>query len=684
MTTTAVDPVSRADPVIPPAKTPPAQAAIVVGIGLLTIAVVPGWSSSAWVPKEAVLAVLAAAGLPVLVALAIGRSPGVAPSTRLAARLAGLFVVIALVSALLSKAPGISMVGLYQQGTGWVFVAGLAGCWALGTRLGSRARELLQLVIIFCAVVNAIIGVLQLFVSLDRFGLPLYGGSLVDGLQPNPFEFAALMAAALGLLVSRFVDRPREWYLPVVVVMIGAGASGERLPLLLIAGVMAWALWSAWRTGGPREQWRTGGPREQWRTGGPREQWRTGGPREQWRTGGPLEQRRTGFPARLAMTQAVRRSVAFCALTLVSLLAGALIASWSNAAGSIARVAGSTSEETFGQRLMAWREGLRAFTHHLLIGAGPGQFRSVTSFLFPLSFVKPSPGEVFTDAHNFIVEYLTTTGILGTLALLCWLAVILSKARGPLAVAAIVLIAIELAEPLDAAVFPVALAALGAAGPLSRYESSHHIPDRVRQRRPGDGPAAFPVAVRAIVGAFTVVGLVAGTLLVAGDGLMLRGQGQRELAQDTLALGNGTTANTLLSAWPDPAQLLSETHFYLGLGDHPGQRLQAVHWSEVAVSRDPTNSSLLVMLSSYELVAGEYRAAQQSALEAYDYLPWYPSALNNLGIASLVLGENAQAHHWFALSLEVSPNQSSIRSLYNGSCRLKLGEIGISQLGRVC
>ena len=218
--------------------------------------------------------------------------------------------------------------------------------------------------------------------------------------------------------------------------MIGAGACGERLPLLLILGVMAWAVWRAWRAGGPREPLTLG-----------------------------RRKFRTGVLARFATTQAVRRSVAFCALTLVSLLGGALIASWSNAGGSIARVASSTSEETFGQRFMAWREGLRAFTHHLLIGAGPGQFRSVTSFLFPLSFVKPSPGEVFTDAHNFIVEYLTTTGILGALALLCWLAVILSKARGPLVVAAVVLIAIELAEPLDAAVFPVAFAAARRRGP---------------------------------------------------------------------------------------------------------------------------------------------------------------------------------------------------------------------------
>ena len=422
MTITAVDPVSRADPASPPARIAVSEVAIVVGIGLLTVAVVPNWSSSAWVPKEAVLGVLAAAGLPVLAFLALGRSRDIPGNTRLAARLAAIFVVVALVSALASKTPGLAMVGLYQQGTGWVFVAGLAGCWALGTRLGPRARDLLQLVIIFCAVANAVVGMLQLTGDLGRFGLPLYGGSLIGGLQGNPFEFGALMAAALALLVNRFVQRPREWYLPVAVVMIGGGACGERLPLLLIVAVLAWALWRAAGLGSARKR------------------------------------------------EVVRSTVALGALTLVSLLAGALIASWVNTGGSISRVEGSTSEETFGQRLMAWREGLRVFTHHLLIGAGPGQFRSVTSALFPLSFVKPAPGEVFTDAHNFIVEYLTTTGILGALAFLTFLGVILFRARGPLALAAVVLIAIELAEPLNAAVFPVALAALAAAGPLTLRE----------------------------------------------------------------------------------------------------------------------------------------------------------------------------------------------------------------------
>ena len=134
---------------------------------------------------------------------------------------------------------------------------------------------------------------------------------------------------------------------------------------------------------------------------------------------------------------------------------------------------------------------------------------------------------------------------------------------------------------------------------------------------------------------------------------MLRGPGASSTSPRTRrARESASTANTLLAAWPDPAELLSETHFYLGLGDHPGQRLQAIRWAEVAVSRDPTNPCLLVMLSSYQLVAGQYRAAQQSALTGTD-----ATCLLALGPersrASLrsLLGEHSEAHHWFALSL---------------------------------
>jgi tetratricopeptide (TPR) repeat protein len=240
--------------------------------------------------------------------------------------------------------------------------------------------------------------------------------------------------------------------------------------------------------------------------------------------------------------------------------------------------------------------------------------------------------------------------------------------------------AMELAEPLNAAVLPVALGALGAAGPAAEAASAAQ-PAGALQR---DGPASFSLAGRAVVAVMAVVGIVAGALFIVGDGVMLRGQGQRSLAQDSAALSSASTANTLLGAWPDPAELSSETHFYLSLGDHPAERVQAIRWAEIAVSRDPTNPSLLVMLSSYQLAAGQYGAAQQSALSAQTYLPYWPSALNDLGVASLLLGQHSEALHWFAISLEVDPQQPPIRNLYDGRCKLDVHHIGLSQLGQSC
>lgn len=614
----------------PPRRTAPSQVAIAGGIAALTVAVAPGWSTSAWAPKEAVLVVLAAAGLPVLVATAFARSTGpmrrgaVTPHARLCARLGCAFVAVALVSALVSRSPALAMVGLYQQGTGWVFVAGAAGCWALGTRLDSGGRDLLGRLLVYGGMVNAVVAVLQLVVNLGSLGLPLYDGNLPDGLQSNPFELGALMAAGLALTVDRYRRSPREWYLPVVVLMVGAGASGMRLPLVLVVCVLAVACWQAFG------------------------------------------------PGRHETREVARRTVGFCALSICGVLAGTVFASVVDHFGTFQRVAGATSEETFGQRLMAWKIGVRSVASHPLLGAGPGQYRAATSALFPLSFVRNAPDEVFTDAHNFVVEYVTTTGVLGLAALLGFLAVVLYRARGPLVLAALVLLGIELAEPLDVAIFPVALAALGAAVPL------------VASRATPVCPPPLGRLWRRAVAVFAVVGIAAGGLFLAADGVMLRADGQFDLAQDQSALSSASFADAVLSAWPDPAVLLGRIHFYMGLGGHTAERDEAVHWAQVAVSRDPTDPAQLLTLADYELDAGRFRAALESAREARTYLPWYPSALNVLGVASLALGEKATAHHWFGLSLEIEPHQPPIEAFYKGSCTIERNDIGLSLLSRSC
>jgi hypothetical protein len=74
-----------------------------------------------------------------------------------------------------------------------------------------------------------------------------------------------------------------------------------------------------------------------------------------------------------------------------------------------------------------------------------------------------------TDCHNFLIEVVTTTGILGLICFVAWLGTAANRASGPLLVAAMAIFFVELVEPLNIGVTPIAFLALGAATvPLGR------------------------------------------------------------------------------------------------------------------------------------------------------------------------------------------------------------------------
>src|SRR5205823_4892762 len=121
-----------------------------------------------WSPRAVVVLVLAAAGLPVLVRLALVRS-----DVRWPAWAAAGFVAWAGLSTALSPHPQLALLGHYNQGTGLLFVAGLAGAWALGSASGDGGRMLVERAVLLGALVNAGIAVLQTAVNLDRLHLGL-------------------------------------------------------------------------------------------------------------------------------------------------------------------------------------------------------------------------------------------------------------------------------------------------------------------------------------------------------------------------------------------------------------------------------------------------------------------------------------------------------------------------------
>jgi hypothetical protein len=259
------------------------------------------------------------------------RAWGVGPDamhTRAPAIAALVFVVVATLSAFTSKAVGSAIVGLYQQGTGLIFVLALAGVWALATTAGDAGRPRVEVAIIVGAVANAAVAVVQQTVG---FTSTVLDGSNIfaSGLAGNPVFFAALCAAALALLGGRFTDHPREWWLPVALLGIGVGSSGERLPALLVLGVVGVEGVAF------------------------------------------LLRRRQGGPARISTL------AGFGALAIGGVVAGSTLASLRNSTvgGLIGRTAQSTTQSTFGVRFDIWRAAATAVGPPPRRGAGPGQFR---------------------------------------------------------------------------------------------------------------------------------------------------------------------------------------------------------------------------------------------------------------------------------------------------------------------
>lgn len=629
--------------------------AVAIAAFVLIVGVLPDLSTGPWPPKAAVLLVLGAAGIPILAWRAIGRGAARRTTAEMwAARAAVGFVVAAALATIGASRPLLAVVGLYQQGTGLVFVASIAGCWAVGTIVGPDDRRILITAIIAGAVVNSVVGILQVAVGLQYIGLPLYQGVQADGLLTNPVHLGALLAAALVLAAPRFAASPGSLWVVVAILGAGVGITGSRLPALMVLGVALWVLWRAWRADSTSPSQRGRGRRATLRTG-----------------------------------------VGFAGLSVGAVVAGSVLAlvRGSSSSGVAGATAGSTVNETFGQRLSAWTAGLHALVDKPLLGAGPGQFRTATSALFPASFVRQNPDLYFTDAHNIVIEYAVTTGLLGAILLVAWLALSLGTKRGPLVGFAIVLLASGLIEPLDPVVTPLMMLALGAAAlrpirsPAAAVASPAKAPSRGSSRRqPGDpGTSGPPRPVRWASLALVGVASAAAVTFLIGDAALQYSSSQYSVAQDTTAQSAASVANDLLAPWPDPATQLGEIHGYLGLDVRfAAQKQQAISWRRQAVLRDPTNWILWTYLAQAQALNGELGPAQASALSALRWFPHDVATLTLLGTLAAVQHQPAAAHAWFGRALAVAPHNAGLRALYDGRCRPAVSGLRTSAIKQGC
>ena len=80
-----------------------------------------------------------------------------------------------------------------------------------------------------------------------------------------------------------------------------------------------------------------------------------------------------------------------------------------------------------------WGNAVSAIEEQPLLGYGPGRFATAVSPHTSVEVARYTGGDVlYADAHNFVVEYATTTGLVGLLLLFGWLISAGRRARGPL------------------------------------------------------------------------------------------------------------------------------------------------------------------------------------------------------------------------------------------------------------
>jgi O-antigen ligase len=531
--------------------------------------------------RLAVLLVLGALGLPILVTLA-GRS-----RFRWPALCAIGFLSWALLSAALSPAPDVGFFGIYLWGTGWLFLAALACLWALGTVIGASGARLLGRALLGVALVQALVVLLETagagWPALGRVETHIpdlyFGSGQPYGTLENPVYVSALLLGGMALLAYRAERRGRLWWSCVVLLAAADFLVGERVGPVLLVGLVLWVGWQR----GPRVAGRFAGGV-------------VGGYGAGW---------------------------------LVELLAGT----------GRAVVSGQRLSTSAGlsARFYEWRAALEALGHHLLLGSGPSESRWLTTPLLPLSVGRNSD---FTDTHNIVLEIAVTTGLIGLLAFAGWLGPTLVRARGPLALFALVVLATELVEPLDISVTPLALLALGAAvssppptTSFGRGAAQGLLPDQggAAARAGGRHPGRRALGIAG-----------AGIALLFGISIVVGGA-QFGVGRHTGSIAALESASGRLSMWAAPPQVLG-----LGLDqeavrtDSRALAAQALRWTTVAEGRDPTDWASWDDLGFEQLQLGRVAAAEQDFHRAVVLDPWSSDAYRGEVLVAMARRDETQ------------------------------------------
>lgn len=545
------------------------------GIALIwPLAYSPALYSPVWAPKFAIVIVVAAAGIPLM--LRERSRAGVAATA---------FLAVATVATLLSDSPLMSLVGLWNWGTGWLLIASLVGAWAIGRALSEHDRSLVEKALLTSTVLIAVVALLQMTVNLTSLGLPLVFGRST-ALQGNPVYLGGVLIFGLVLSAWRVACRDYRW-IPGVVLIAAALAVAQGRVSLLVACLTPLALLRA----------------------------------------------RGARPALVVALAVGTGWMAGLGVTLVSDVPNA--PGRTDRASAEVAVGTYTAREGLAPRLRTWATAWPAIKERPLIGAGPGRFWAATIRHRTLAMTRFQPTQYYTDPHNFLVEFATTTGILGLAALLAWLGVAGRGAGGPLGLAAGMLLLMHLLQPLSAVVTPLAMLALGASTARRAVPGSHRLQSSAGRRR-------LPT-----ITLVSRVAQIAGVMIgILGAAVFLRGQLALRHAYLTFDPRASALADRYLQAWPEAAEqraVVAASAVDRNL--EPDWDVVRRHLRE-ATRRDPADPRVWARLGDFEQSRRNVEAAKAAYTRAQKVEPWSLRATKGLAEVAAFEGDEVSERYW--------------------------------------
>lgn len=504
---------------------------------------------------------------------------------------ATVFLGLAGLATALADEPMMSLAGEYFTMNGLLFVALCIGLWSLGRTARGRVR-FVEVALLAGAAVNAAVAWLQASTDLDVEGLALYQGRS-SGLTGNPVFLAALCAGGLFLALAR--ERSSER--PLVYLMLAgflAGAvelAGSRTALVVALGIVAW----------------------------------------------------------FAIVHLRRRAWARAAFVVLALVAGFAIAQVPdlNESSGAERVSADASSG-LAPRLRLWQSAIEGVGDRPLLGYGPG--RSVAAMTPHRSLTTAryeGPDILYSDAHNFLVEELATTGVLGFVAFLAWLVLAGRRARGALAGFALVAAITMLFEPQSLALTPMVVLAFGAAG-ADGSDRALTEGSWLRSR------LAVGVSVATLV-----VGAAFGVVLIRGD--VHYRQALVQSSFDELA-----AADRLFPPWPQLPGVRAA--FLNGRAKNGGGRpvgRRALEAERDAIDRDSADPHWWIALGALEEQWGSRDRAGAAYREALRRNPWSDTARLGLFRLALRADDRAAAARLREKMCEVGPDYCPPRSALN-------------------